>query len=88
VRQVVAQFSEAMIPFGSPHSDDSPFEIKCDAKGRARWADQKNWVFDFAKDLPAGVRCISLKNIKTLSKKSFSGKQVSNSLRAVQPFRY
>ena len=77
VRQVVVQFSEAMIPFGSPHAQDAPFDIKCEAKGRARWADQKSWVFDFAKGLPAGLRCVfSLKeDTRTLINKPFTGKK-------------
>ena len=25
--------------------------------GRGRWADPRNWVYDFDRDLPAGVRC-------------------------------
>ena len=27
------------------------------AKGRGRWADTRNWVYDFEADLPAGQRC-------------------------------
>ena len=26
-------------------------------EGKGRWADMKNWVYDFDHDLPAGVRC-------------------------------
>ena len=56
VRQVSARFSEAMVAFGDPRLAE-PFDIECPEKGSARWADQKNWVFDFERDLPAGVRC-------------------------------
>jgi len=56
VRQVSARFSEPMVAFGDPRLPE-PFEIDCPARGTGRWADQKNWVFDFAHDLPAGVRC-------------------------------
>ena len=61
VRQVAVRFSEPMVAFGDPRLAD-PFTVKCDGeperlKGRGRWADQKNWVFDFERDLPAGVRC-------------------------------
>ncbi len=56
VRQVSARFSEAMVAFGDPRVAE-PFDIDCPEKGSARWADQKNWVFDFERDLPAGVRC-------------------------------
>ncbi len=56
VRQVSARFSEPMVAFGDPRLA-APFEIACPAKGQGRWADQKNWIFDFDEDLPAGVKC-------------------------------
>ena len=56
VRQVTARFMRAMVPFGDPRELD-PFAIDCVEKGKGRWADMKNWVYDFARDLPAGVRC-------------------------------
>jgi uncharacterized protein YfaS (alpha-2-macroglobulin family) len=56
VRQVAARFSEPMVAFGDPRLAE-PFDIACPEKGAGRWADQKNWVFDFERDLPAGVRC-------------------------------
>jgi hypothetical protein len=65
VRQAAARFSAQMVPFGDPRgaglSGDSlriaPFAIACPEKGTGRWADGRNWVFDFARDLPAGVAC-------------------------------
>jgi hypothetical protein len=65
VRQVAARFSAQMVPFGDPRgagsSGDSlrlePFAVACAEKGSGRWADGRNWVFDFARDLPAGVAC-------------------------------
>lgn len=56
VRQVAARFSEPMVAFGDPRLSD-PFDIDCAQPGAARWADQSNWLFDFERDLPAGVRC-------------------------------
>ncbi len=56
VRQVTARFAQAMVPFGDPRQVD-PFAIDCLEKGKGRWADTKNWVYDFDRDLPAGVRC-------------------------------
>ncbi len=56
VRQVAARFSEPMVAFGDPRLAD-PFDIDCPQPGAGRWADQRNWVFDFERDLPAGVRC-------------------------------
>ena len=56
VRQATAHFSEPMVPFGDPRIAD-PFDIVCPDQGKGRWADSKNWVYDFDKDLPAGVQC-------------------------------
>ncbi len=56
IRQVTARFTTAMVPFGDPRELD-PFDIDCAEKGKGRWADTKNWVYDFDRDLPAGVRC-------------------------------
>ncbi len=56
VRQVTARFSEQMVPFGDPR-ELSPFEISCPEKGQGRWADGRNWVYDFERDLPAGLSC-------------------------------
>jgi len=56
VRQVAARFSEPMVPFGDPRLSD-PFEISCPVQGKGRWADDRNWAYDFEEDLPAGIRC-------------------------------
>src|SRR5258706_4010663 len=61
VRQVAVRFSEPMVAFGDPSLPD-PFSVRCDGdperlKGRGRWADAKNWAYDFDADLPAGQRC-------------------------------
>ncbi|MFO1315372.1 MAG: MG2 domain-containing protein [Burkholderiales bacterium] len=56
VRQVTARFAQPMVAFGDPRQPD-PFAIGCAEPGTGRWADTKNWVYDFARDLPAGVRC-------------------------------
>ena len=56
VRQVAVRFSEPMVAFGDPRLPE-PFDITCPVPGAARWADQKNWVYDFAYDLPAGLGC-------------------------------
>ncbi len=76
IRQVAVAFSEQMVPMGDPHLAD-PFEIKCPEKGKGRWADGKNWIYDFDRDLPAGVRCeFTLKDdIKTLSGRSLTGQR-------------
>ncbi|MFN0041096.1 MAG: alpha-2-macroglobulin family protein [Burkholderiales bacterium] len=56
VRQVSVRFSEPMVELGDPRLP-APFDTDCEERGTARWADPKNWVFDFGRDLPAGVRC-------------------------------
>ncbi|GBG13602.1 uncharacterized protein NMK_1153 [Novimethylophilus kurashikiensis] len=60
VRQVVARFSEPMVAFGDPRLE-SPFDVQCDGtgteKGKGRWADGRNWIYDFENDLPAGEKC-------------------------------
>jgi len=76
VRQVTARFSQPMVPFGDPRLVD-PFDIDCAAKGRGRWADARNWVYDFDADLPAGVVCaFALKTgLKTLAGEPLTGRQ-------------
>ena len=56
VRQVRATFSEAAVRFGDPRAP-APFDIDCSEAGSGRWADERNWVFDFSRDVPPGVRC-------------------------------
>lgn len=77
VRQVSVRFSEKMVSFGDPALTD-PFEIRCSEKGRGRWIDNRNWVYDFDRDLPAGIACdFILKNgLKTFSGKQIQGKKL------------
>lgn len=76
VRQVAVRFSEPMVAFGDPRLPE-PFTIDCAEPGTGRWADQKNWVYDFSRDLPAGVRCsFSLKaGLPTLAGGQLDGPQ-------------
>src|SRR6266567_4581935 len=66
-----------MTTFGDPRNE-SPFDIACAEKGSGRWADVKNWVFDFDRDLSAGVNCsFTLKaGLKTLAGKGVGGDRV------------
>ena len=57
VRQVRVQFSEPMVSFGDPRATLAPFDIRCSEKGTARWSDPSNWLYDFERDLPAGIQC-------------------------------
>jgi uncharacterized protein YfaS (alpha-2-macroglobulin family) len=76
VRQVTARFSEQMVTFGDPRLME-PFDIKCPEKGRGRWADSRNWAYDFEHDLPAGVVCeFTVKpEIRSLAGKKVGGQQ-------------
>jgi alpha-2-macroglobulin len=78
VRQVSVRFSEQMTPFGDPRRLTDPFDIVCPAPGAGRWADGKNWIYDFNADLPAGVSCgFSLKtDLKTLAGAALTGQNV------------
>jgi uncharacterized protein YfaS (alpha-2-macroglobulin family) len=75
VRQVRATFSEPMAPFGDPRASIDPFAIECSESGRGRWVDPRNWVYDFERDLPAGVRCsFQLKaGLRSLAGKELGG---------------
>jgi uncharacterized protein YfaS (alpha-2-macroglobulin family) len=74
VRQVAARFSEAMVALGDPRLP-APFLVDCPEKGAGRWADTRNWVYDFDRDLPAGVVCRFTLDPKahTLSGKALTG---------------
>jgi len=78
VRQVSVRFSEAMVPLGDPRGFIEPFEVVCSEKGNGRWADGRNWVFDFERDLPAGIRCeFRLKpDVRSLSGKEMVGQKI------------
>ncbi len=60
VRQVVAKFDTAAVNFGDPKAP-APISLSCSdadaTKGTGRWTGEREWVFDFERDLPPGVRC-------------------------------
>src|SRR3972149_1462983 len=56
VRQVTALSPEPMAPLGAPRPAD-PCGVTCLEPGAGRWADSRDWVYDFVRDLPAGARC-------------------------------
>ncbi|MHB8882221.1 MAG: alpha-2-macroglobulin family protein [Thermodesulfovibrionales bacterium] len=76
IRQATARFSEQAVAFGDPGLTD-PFDTTCPEKGRGRWADSRTWVYDFDRDLPAGVSCsFSLKpDFRVLSGKPLAGRR-------------
>src|SRR5438876_5778278 len=57
IRQVTARFSVPMVPLGDPRPASDVFDIACPEVGTARWVESSDWAYDFARDLPAGVRC-------------------------------
>ena len=57
VRQVTARFPATMVALGDPRSPSDPFTVECGAPGTSRWLDSRTWAYDFANDLPAGLRC-------------------------------
>lgn len=75
IRQVSVRFSEAIVPLGDPRAAADPFAFQCPGKGTGRWVDDRNWVLDFEKDLPAGIQCeFSLQpDLQTLSGKEIIG---------------
>jgi uncharacterized protein YfaS (alpha-2-macroglobulin family) len=81
VRQTLARFSEPMVAFGDPRLTD-PFDVQCEGdaaklKGRGRWADARNWVYDFESDLPGGQRCrfVLKPELKSLAGRPLQGRR-------------
>ena len=76
VRQVTARFTAPIVTLGDPRLAD-PFDVQCPAPGQGRWADPRNWVFDFDEDLPAGLQCtFTLRaQLKTAAGGALSGKR-------------
>jgi len=77
VRQVRAVFSDAMAPLGDPRPAADLFEVECAEPGTARWIDSREWAYDFARDLPAGVRCVFRlgASVTTLDGRSLAGRR-------------
>ncbi|WP_034297730.1 alpha-2-macroglobulin [Herbaspirillum sp. RV1423] len=77
IRQARATFSEEMVKFGDPKAA-APFDIDCPVAGTSRWADGKNWVYDFERDLPPGTRCaFTLKpGVKTTAGAALTGRSM------------
>ncbi|MGQ5523916.1 alpha-2-macroglobulin family protein [Chitinimonas sp. PSY-7] len=87
VRQAKARFSEPMVRFGDPRLAD-PFDVTCgEEKGAGRWLDDRNWVYDFNRDLPAATQCqFRLKpNLKSLAGSSLSPASYSFSTGGPEP---
>ncbi len=77
IKQVVVQFSDSMIPMGSPKVSGEIFNINCSSEGKPRWLDDKTYIYQFSKPLESGNKCefILKEEIKTLSGKEIQGKK-------------
>jgi hypothetical protein len=66
-----------MVPLGDPRGATDPFEIECPEGGSGRWVDSRSRAYDFARDLPAGVRCrFRLRPaLRSLSGEALTGRQ-------------
>ena len=75
VKQVKVNFSAQMVPFGNPRVKTDQFEITCPVEGKARWIDEKTFVYEFPNNLEAGIVCKFLlkSNTKTLAGKEITG---------------
>jgi uncharacterized protein YfaS (alpha-2-macroglobulin family) len=93
IRQVRVRFTHAMVAFGDPRSITTPFEVNCPVKGEGRWVDTNNWVYDFEKNLLAGVRCDfrlrpdlkTLAGVKLRGRKDFSFSTGGPAIKASYP---
>jgi alpha-2-macroglobulin len=60
VRQVVAKFDESAVNFGDPKAP-APLALTCSdaqaTKGSGRWISDREWAYEFERDLPPGVSC-------------------------------
>lgn len=81
VRQVTLRFDQSMVPLGDPRAT-APAAVQCsggaaaDLAGEGRWVDERNWAFDFVRDLPPGVSCtIGLRaGLKSQAGQDYRGK--------------
>lgn len=59
VRQLSVRFGEAVVPLGDLRQPD-PVTLACEGSvpaGSGRWANDRQWLYDFNEALPPGVRC-------------------------------
>ncbi|MCA3182124.1 MAG: alpha-2-macroglobulin, partial [Cupriavidus sp.] len=77
VRQVAIRFDEPMVPMGDLKAA-APASVSClgGVGGSGRWVNATNWVYDFERDLPPGVRCTVqiASSLKSVAGKVYAGK--------------
>ncbi|MGB0748461.1 MAG: alpha-2-macroglobulin family protein [Magnetospiraceae bacterium] len=57
VRQVHVRFSQPVVEFGDPRDRVAPLFTDCEQPAQSRWVDSRNWVYEFDRSLPGGLRC-------------------------------
>ena len=78
VHQLVVKFDEAAVNFGDPKAA-APLAMQCSdaqaSQGSGRWISEREWAYEFASDLPPGVRCsVQLRaGMKSVKGADFSG---------------
>ncbi len=74
VQQVRATFSAPMLRMGTVNAP-APFSVSCPQQGDAHWIDDRSWVMDFPKGIPAATRCTFTvgKNLKALDGGAYTG---------------
>lgn len=76
VKQVKVLFSTQMVEFGDPRANTDIFQIDCSFQGKARWIDERTYVYEFSDYMSAGHKCsFSLKP----SVRNLEGKQITGS---------
>jgi len=78
VRQVAIRFDEPMVPMGDLKAAPAA-AVSCtggSVGGSGRWVNASNWVYDFERDLPPGVRCSVRMSagLKSVAGKAYNGK--------------
>ncbi len=76
--QVAIRFDEPMVPMGDLNAAP-PAAVSCTggaAAASGRWVNATNWVFDFERDLPPGMRCTVriAGGLKSVAGKAYAGK--------------
>jgi hypothetical protein len=60
INQVVVKFDDSAVNFGDPKAP-APLTLTCSdaqaALGSSRWLNDRQWAYDFERDLPPGVHC-------------------------------
>ncbi|MCP5494017.1 MAG: alpha-2-macroglobulin [Leptospiraceae bacterium] len=69
VKQVKVLFSSQMVEFGDPRANTDIFDIDCAFQGKARWIDERTYVYEFEESMSAGYTCSfalkpTVKNLK------------------------